>query len=311
MSGARMAARDPRASDPLLRRQRQLLTPEGVTLPVTIASRGARIGALLLDFVIIGLAMLVILLVLIWTLSGVFEQLTGTGGDNLSGAAEMVIVMLIVIVFLARYGYFLAFELGPRGATPGKRLIGIRVASRDGGRLTAEAVIARNLLRDIELFMPLAFIQIAPGGEAGNAGLAGLVWFMVFMGFPFFNRDAMRAGDVIAGTWVVEAPRARLAATLSTQGGAAGASAVTGVRYRFGEAELSVYGEQELQTLERVLREDREEAIQAVHAAICRKIGWEPGAGDERAFLEAFYAQLRARLETNMRFGKRKKNKFS
>lgn len=300
-----------RGGDPMLRRQRQLLTPEGVALPVTIASRGARIGALLLDFVIMGLAMLVIVLLLIWTLSGVFEQLVGSAENNLSGAAEMVIVVLIVIVFLARYGYFLAFELGPRGATPGKRLIGIRVASRDGGRLTAEAVIARNLLRDIELFMPLAFIQIAPTGEAGNAGLAGLIWFMVFMGFPFFNRDAMRAGDVIAGTWVVEAPRARLAATLSTQGGAAGASELTGVHYRFGAAELSVYGEQELQTLERVLREDRDEAIQAVHAAICRKIGWEPGAGDERAFLEAFYAQLRARLETGMRFGKRKKDKFS
>ena len=37
----------------------------------------------------------------------------------------------------------------------------------------------------------------------------------------------------------------------------------------------------------------------------------DPGAGDERAFLEAFYAQLRAKLEGDMRFGKRKANKFS
>ena len=36
-----------------------------------------------------------------------------------------------------------------------------------------------------------------------------------------------------------------------------------------------------------------------------------PGAGDERAFLEAFYAQLRAKLEGDMRFGKRKADKFS
>ena len=39
--------------------------------------------------------------------------------------------------------------------------------------------------------------------------------------------------------------------------------------------------------------------------------GWSPGEGDERAFLEAFYAQLRARLEGGMRFGKRKADKFS
>ena len=45
--------------------------------------------------------------------------------------------------------------------------------------------------------------------------------------------------------------------------------------------------------------------------AICRKIGWQPGQGDDRAFLEAFYAALRARLEGDMRFGKRKKDKFS
>ena len=45
--------------------------------------------------------------------------------------------------------------------------------------------------------------------------------------------------------------------------------------------------------------------------AICRKIGWEPGSGDEREFLEAFYAALRKHLEGGMRFGKRKKDKFS
>lgn len=126
-----------------------------------------------------------------------------------------------------------------------------------------------------------------------------------------FSRGGALA--LVAGTWVVEAPRTRLAETLSTQGAAAtrGASAVTGARYEFGEAELSVYGEKELQTLEKMLRDARPEALEAVHATICRKIGWNPGAGDERAFLEAFYAQLRAKLEGDMRFGKRKADKFS
>lgn len=141
--------------------------------------------------------------------------------------------------------------------------------------------------------------------------MAAACWFLVFMLFPFFNRDALRAGDLVAGTWVVDAPRTKLAEALSTQGAMRSQSSeVTGAAYRFGEAELSVYGEYELQTLEQVLRENRPEAMANVHAAICRKIGWEPGAGDERAFLEAFYAQLRARLEGGMRFGKRKKDKF-
>ena len=115
----------------------------------------------------------------------------------------------------------------------------------------------------------------------------------------------------MAGTWVVETPKAKLAQALSTNGAARGPSTVTGTTYRFGEAELAVYGEHELQTLERVLRDNNPQGIASVHEAICRKIGWNPGAGDERAFLEAYYAQLRARLEGQMRFGKRKADKFS
>jgi uncharacterized RDD family membrane protein YckC len=289
---------------------RDLITPEGLIIPITIGSRGARLGALILDFVILYVALTLFAYLVFWIAGGVAEQPLDAIEDNVDGAQEFLSIVFILVLFLARYGYFLLFELGPRGATPGKRLTGLRVAARDGGRLTPEAVIARNLLRDIELFMPLIFLLVAPSGSAGSAGWAGLAWFLVFMLFPFFNRDALRAGDVIAGTWVVEAPRTKLAETLSTQGAAKGASGVTGARYEFGPNELAVYGEHELQTLERVLREDNQEALASVHQAVCRKIGWDPGAGDERAFLEAFYAQLRAKLEGDMRFGKRKRDKF-
>jgi hypothetical protein len=162
--------------------------------------------------------------------------------------------------------------------------------------------------------MLVSLMQMSESGEdIGLLAWAAAGWFALFALFPFFNRDALRAGDIVAGTWVVEAPRTRLAATLSTQGAAAnrGASEVTGARYEFGDKELAVYGEKELQTLERMLRDAQPEALAAVHATICRKIGWNPGAGDERAFLEAFYAQLRAKLEGDMRFGKRKADKFS
>lgn len=294
------------------KRQRRLVTPEGISVPVTVASRGARVGALILDFTILFLAQLAVLLFLLWTASGLVEEMIESDSAAMSGAAEFLFVIFVLLMFLFRYGYFLYFELGPRGATLGKRAVGIRIAARAGGRLTPEAVVARNLLRDIELFTPIAFIQTAPSGEMGMFGVAALVWLLVFMAFPFFNKDALRAGDVIAGTWVVEAPRPKLADALSTQGAAAkGSSALTGARYDFGAEELSVYGEHELQTLERLLREDRAETLTAVHATICRKIGWDPGAGDERAFLAAFYAQLRAKLEGDMRFGKRKADKHS
>ncbi len=294
------------------KRRRMLVTPEGIAVPVTIATRGSRIGALVLDFLILGGGLLAILLFLGFALGGVIDEAANAANDTVSGAAEFVIILLILTMFLARYGYFLGMELGPRGATLGKRALGIRVAARGGGRLTPEAIIARNLLRDIELFMPLIFLLVAPTGANGSFGFAGMIWFLIFMAFPFFNKDAMRAGDVIAGTWVVDAPRTKLADALSTQGAAVeGSSHITGARYNFGDEELVIYGEHELQTLERMLREAQPDALAAVHATICRKIGWDPGAGDERAFLEAFYAQLRAKLEGDMRFGKRKADKFS
>ena len=193
-------------------------------------------------------------------------------------------------------------------------MAGIRIAARNGAQLTAEAVIARNLLRDIELFLPAAFFAQASqgGGDTGMATFATIGWLLVFLAIPLFNRDRLRAGDIVAGSWVVEAPRGQLSAILATGAAARdGTSIVTGARFRFGDAELAIYGEYELQTLERVLRDGREENLIAVAEAIRRKIGWEPGKGDERAFLEAYYAQLRARLEKGMRFGRRKADKHA
>ncbi|KPF64678.1 RDD family protein [Porphyrobacter sp. AAP60] len=306
------------ATNPEEKRARTLVTPEGIALPMTIASRGSRAGALMLDVMIIVFGLLAFYLILLWIAGGL---LTGTGLDPAAapqGAQEFMQIILVLIGFFTWYGYFLVQELGPRGATLGKRITGIRVAARGGSRLTPEAVIARNLLRDIEIFYPLLTLLILAltsadtNEEIGPLGWVMTGWFALFLLFPFFNRDALRAGDIIAGTWVVERPRTKLADALSTQGAAARrTSDLTGVRYEFGEAELAVYGEKELQTLERMLREARPDALTAVHATICRKIGWEPGAGDERAFLEAFYAQLRAKLEGEMRFGKRKADKFS
>jgi len=281
------------------KRERELLTPEGLALPLSVATRSARAGALLLDLAIITISFIVLGIVL--ALLGINMLFDGSQEGN--PAFELVAILMIMLVFLSRYGYFLWFELGPRAATPGKRLMGIRVAARDGGRLTAEMVIARNLMRDVEVFIPTFFL-LGGGEKAGVAGAAAFVWLAIFVLFPFFNRDALRAGDLVAGTWVVEAKQAKLQHAMST---APDHSAT----YRFGEEELAIYGEHELKVLEGVLRQGNDAAMREVAEAICRKIGWQLGQNDEREFLESFYAALRGHLESGMRFGRRKQDKYS
>ena len=292
-------------------RDRVMVTPEGVALPLTLASRGTRAGALMLDLLFIALLMFVSVIALAAMAGGAIGgAVTRGNAGSLYYSLQFLYVLAVIAMFLLRNAYFLFFELGPRGATPGKRLTGIRVAARDGGRLSAEMVIARNLLRDIELFLPAVFLaQAADGGDMGAAGIAATAWFLIFALFPLFNRDRLRAGDLIAGSWVVEAPKRKLEAAMSVAPASAAAPDPASA-YRFGEAELSVYGEYELQMLERVLRDDRPEAMQAVYETICGKIGWTPG-NDARAFLEAYYRALRQRLETGMRMGKRKADKHA
>jgi len=296
-------------------RERVMVTPEGIALPLTLASRGSRAGALLLDLIIIGMLMILTTLALLWIAGGTLDLIARAEQPTAAGhALQFLFILWIAAMFLFRNAYFLFFELGPRGATPGKRITGIRIAARDangtGGRLTAEMVIARNLLRDIELFLPLVFLASASdGGDMGAAGIAATAWFLVFALFPFFNRDRLRAGDVIAGSWVVETPRRRLEAAMSARGAANDSAPAPAIA--FSDEELAVYGEYELQTLERVLRENRAEALAAVHEAIRRKIGRPAVAGDDpRGFLEAYYTQLRARLESGMRMGRRKADKL-
>lgn len=292
-------------------KDRILVTPEGIALPVTVASRGARAGALMLDLIFI-VVLMIGSTVALAAIAGGASQLTREAETNSAAghALQFLFIVWIVIMFLFRNAYFLFFELGPRGATPGKRLTGIRIAARDGGRLTAEMVIARNLLRDIELFLPIVLLASA-GVESGMAWLAATAWFAIFMLFPLFNRDALRAGDLIAGSWVLERPRQKLEAAMSVAPAARDEFDAPVRRYRFEDAELAVYGEYEVQALERVLREGRAPAIETVYHTIAAKIGRSDGWGDERAFLEAYYTQLRARLETGMRMGRRKADKHS
>jgi uncharacterized RDD family membrane protein YckC len=269
--------------------KRAFVTPEGVDLKLELGTAGARASAFLLD------SLMIVLILIVMTIGLAFLAL--------ASKAEMILILWLLGFFVLRNGWFSLFEMGGRGATPGKRLMGLRVVARDGARLTGGAVIARNAMREIEVFLPLSFLaqQTAQGTADLFLVLFALVWSGIFLFFPLFNRDRLRIGDLIAGTWVVRTVRASL-----------GADLVHGLerpRRTFTEAALNLYGVYELQTLEDVLRTGRDDAVETVAAAIRIKAGIDEW-GDDREFLSDYYAALCARLESGLMVGRRRENKF-
>ena len=276
------------------RRLRELVTPEGVDLGVRLGSAGERAGAFIVDMLIVIASMIGFTLLIL---------LIGMAAPE--AMREAVAALWLLGFFALRNFYFVAFEMAHGSATPGKRIFGLRVAARNGGRLDANAIFARNAMREIEVFLPLSFLLANAADIDGWLVFFGLVWTGVFMLFPLFNRDRLRVGDFVAGTWVVRAPKRRLLEDL------AGRSEGAAVRFDFRQDQLDIYGVKELQVLEDVLRRSNLKTRMEVADRIRRKIGWE-AAPDEAdwAFLEAFYAALRGRLEAKLLLGKRKLDKF-
>ena len=178
------------------------------------------------------------------------------------------------------------------------------MAARNGGALTADAIFGRNAMRELEVFLPATFLfsQSQGGVDAWLRTLA-VIWCGVFVLFPMFNRDRLRVGDVVAGTWVVKAPRRTLLRDMARTTAPSG-------DFAFTAAQLDAYVVKELQVLEDVLRRYQPATIAAVAARIRARIGWtqRPGEGDGD-FLDAYYRALRGRLESRLLFGRRRRDK--
>ncbi len=280
--------------------ERRIVSPEGVPLTVRLADRGDRAAAFMIDLLALGVGFAAVAIFMLW-LNAELELLSRHLFNALIG----------VMYFLLRSFYFTYFELRWRGSTPGKRLLGLRVIDNKGGPLLGRAVVARNMMREVEFFLPAGwlFSVDTSSPQAALFYLLVLVWLGILVLMPLFNRDRMRAGDLVAGTWVISVPKTQLLADLSP------ADATDSV-YAFTTEQLSIYGVYELQVLEDILRKEASpaaaESEQKVCERIAEKIGWTPPAGHtvvHRRFLEAFYAAQRAHLEHRILFGHRRASK--
>ena len=99
----------------------------------------------------------------------------------------------LILTFLLEWLYPVVFELTASGATPGKRVFGLKVVMDNGLPVTTAAAVIRNLLRVAD-FLPFGY----------GFALASLL----------LRRDSKRLGDLAAATLVVHVPRAERRATL-------------------------------------------------------------------------------------------------
>jgi len=152
---------------PVLDTAVQAETPEGIVIELRPAGMPARCYAFLLD----------------WGIRMVLMSVLGPLARIMGGVGTGI---LLTLYFLIEWFYPVAFELSRWGATPGKRVFGLKTVMDNGLPITPAASLTRNLLRVVD-FMPALF----------GFGIFSMLW----------RRDYKRIGDIVAATLVVYQPK--------------------------------------------------------------------------------------------------------
>jgi uncharacterized RDD family membrane protein YckC len=148
----------------------------GVDVAVPVAGPGARSFAFLTDWLI-----RTILAVAWYVVAALLYNRSWSISPSLNPDAAWFVAVIAppaAIYFL----YHPVFEIATRGRTPGKRMAGVQIVTRNGGAPTVGALLARNVFRLVDSF-PLAYA-------------VGLV-------VTIATRDHVRIGDLAAGTLLV------------------------------------------------------------------------------------------------------------
>lgn len=180
-------------------------TPEKIEFQYELAGPVRRLGAWLIDLVVVQMGYFVAVILLVLGL-GLFAGATGLAGaggfmDLIGGMAAFAILVGALVV---NWFYGAWAEARWNGRTLGKSWTGLRVLARDGGSINAGQAIIRNLVRYADL-MPVVtpgLLFPSPEGEAWlpeiptPTMMTGLVVMLILPGFR-------RLGDLVAGTMVV------------------------------------------------------------------------------------------------------------
>lgn len=149
-----------------------LATSQNVVVELPLAGLGTRIVAAIIDTLII--YFVYIFFIIVANISNIFEYM-----EHLP---DWAIALLIICIFILTWGYFPLFEYRGNGATPGKKMMKIRVRMDNGSPLTLSATLVRNLLRVVDA-LP-------------NMYAVGVIAIIA-------SKKNKRLGDMVAGTVVI------------------------------------------------------------------------------------------------------------
>ncbi len=137
-----------------------ILGLDNIRLELPIAGVGSRTLAGFLDYLLLGV------LLIAWALlAGV--SLFATEGSS------WAIAVFVAGFFFLEYGYFAISEIVGNGRTVGKKAVRLRVVTAEGGSPGAGSLLARNLVRSLDLVFGIPLMAIDPLSRRLGDRLAG------------------------------------------------------------------------------------------------------------------------------------------
>jgi len=172
---------------------------DNVPLDLPIAGVGSRILAGFIDYTLIGI------LGLLWIVGAIALAASLSAVTESPTMALVFMAAAILGLFLIEYGYFAGFEIGTVGRTPGKIALGLHVVTRHGMQPTWGVLLARNLVRTIDLMVGVPLMIFDPAARRLGDRLAGTL--VVYQDAP--AAESVAPVDRIPSGW--EASEAALA----------------------------------------------------------------------------------------------------
>lgn len=167
---------------------------EGAEIQLRVAGPAVRALAWLIDFLIKVAAVVVLAIVVMGFLGSFMVAIAGEGGGNVTYG------LFLGLLFIVEWIYHIIFEAMPRGATPGKQAMGLRVVRVSGAPISLKQAVARNLLRFADMQPCLVFMVF-------DAIPYTIATYVFGLACCIMTKRFQRLGDLAAGTVVVYTER--------------------------------------------------------------------------------------------------------